>query len=104
MMNQYDTLAQATKALRDRGYASEFHFTNEGLINKENNRSYDEHNLEIVEYHRFEGISNPSDMSVIYALESEDGCKGVIISPYGPYADPALMDFLDKLTIRPLQD
>jgi len=104
MMNQYDTLAQATKALRDRGYASEFHFTKNGLVNKDNEQKYDEQNLEIVEYHRFEGESNPSDMSVIYALESKDGSKGVIISAYGPYADPAFMEFLDKLTIRPLQE
>jgi len=104
MMNQYDTLVQATKALRDRGYASEFHFTNNGLVHKENEKKYDENNVEIVEYHRFEGASNPSDMSIIYALESKDGTKGVIIAPYGAYADPALMEFLDKLTIRPLQE
>jgi hypothetical protein len=43
--------------------------------------------LTIVEHYRFEGISDPDDSSVVYALEAPTGLKGVLVDAYGPYAN-----------------
>jgi hypothetical protein len=53
-----------------------------------------------VEHDRFEGASDPDDMSVVYAMESDDGLKGVIADAFGLYANPDLGVFLEKVKIR----
>ena len=40
-----------------------------------------------MDFYRFEGESNPDDMSILYAIEANDGISGTISSAYGTYAD-----------------
>lgn len=61
---------------------------------------YSPGDMTIVEYHRFEGMSNPSDMSIVFAVEAEDGRKGTIVSTYGAYANMKLVEFMDKVKIK----
>ena len=51
----------------------------------------------IVDFYRFEGESNPDDMSVLYAIEATDGVKGTISNAYGTYADANTDDFLKQV-------
>jgi hypothetical protein len=51
------------------------------------------------EYHRFEGISDPDDMAIVYAIESQSGIRGTLVDAYGVYADPALTAFLGTVPI-----
>jgi len=53
----------------------------------------------IVDYHRFEGTSDPDDTSVIYALETNDGTLGTLVDAYGAYVDPAVGALLERMTI-----
>ena len=43
----------------------------------------------IREFHRFEGISDPDDMAIVYAIESKSGVRGTFADAFGVYADPA---------------
>ena len=36
--------------------------------------------------YRFEGMTNPSDMSIIYGVKAPDGAKGAVVVSYGPHA------------------
>ena len=45
--------------------------------------------LVIREFHRFEGISDPDDMAIVYAIESKSGVRGTFADAFGVYADPA---------------
>ena len=56
--------------------------------------------MTIVEYHRFEGESNPSDMSIVFAIESNDGRRGTLTSSYGAYADHKMLNFISKVRIK----
>ena len=56
--------------------------------------------LTIVEHYRFEGASDPDDMSVVYAIESNDGLKGIVADAFGLYANPNLGGVLEKVKIR----
>jgi hypothetical protein len=53
-----------------------------------------------VEHYRFEGASDPDDMSVVYAIESAGGPKGIIADAFGTYANPGLGRFLDRVSIH----
>ncbi len=101
-LNRYTTVAHAVEALKKRGYTAEFKLDKEAnkMRNIKNDKSYAPEDMEIVEYHRFEGTSNPSDMSIVLAVEGKDRSKGIIISPYGMYADVKLIEFIDKVKIK----
>jgi hypothetical protein len=43
-------------------------------------------------------------MSVVYAVESDDGTKGIIADAFGVYANPELGSFLSKVSIREESD
>jgi len=42
-------------------------------------------------------VSNPSDESVVYAIESRDGVRGTLIDASGAYADPDVADFVGSI-------
>jgi len=50
--------------------------------------------------YRFEGISDPDDMAVVYAIESTTGIRGTFIDAFGVYADPAAAAVLAGVPIR----
>jgi hypothetical protein len=54
----------------------------------------------IREVHRFEGVSDPDDMEVVYAIESASGVRGTLVDAFGVYADPATGDALRDVPIR----
>jgi hypothetical protein len=51
------------------------------------------------EYRRFEGVSDPDDMAILYAIETEGGIRGTLVDAYGVYADPAVSAFLSTVPI-----
>jgi hypothetical protein len=46
---------------------------------------------------RFEGVSDPDDMSVVYALETTDGTLGTLTDAFGVYSDPEVGEFISKV-------
>ena len=93
--NQYDTLSEAVKALRKRGYDQDFEFRPEAIECKDLDEVYAPKAFDIDEFHRFEGMSNPGDSSIIYAISTESGVKGILIDAYGAYSSP-LKDVMIK--------
>ena len=53
--------------------------------------------FKITEMYRFEGDSSPDDNSVLYAIESKDGIKGVLVDAYGTYAEAMSPEMAMKL-------
>jgi hypothetical protein len=100
-MRSYDTVTEAIKDLRERGYNIDFNLAFDQLICQDNNISLKPNEFEIVEVYRFEGESNPSDEDVVYAVESKDGkLKGAITSAFGLYADSISNEMIQKLTMH----
>lgn len=100
-LNRYSSVAHATEALRKRGFKDEFKLQGKmRMRNLNNKKAYAAKDMYIIEYHRFEGMSNPSDMSIVFAVETNDGRKGIIISSYGMYANMELVEFLDKVKVK----
>jgi hypothetical protein len=99
-VNYYDNLVQATQELSERGFNAEFKFDGKQLLSIETNHSYQPEELRIVEYHRFEGMTNPADSSVIFAIETNTSEKGTVIMSYSTDADMQLVSFIDKIKVQ----
>lgn len=98
--NQYDTLSQGIEALKARGYTLDFNLTAKHLECRELDANYAPDEFEIEEFHRFEGISNPDDMSILYAISTKSGKKGTLVDAYGAYSDPLSAEMVQKMRIK----
>ena len=54
----------------------------------------------VEEFHRFEGMSSTDDNSVVYAISSKDGLKGILVDAYGVYASSLSDEMIRKLSIN----
>ncbi|MCE7043888.1 hypothetical protein [Dyadobacter sp. CY312] len=102
-INEPDTLIEKLEELKERGFTYDFNLTAHSLeLHKDDgirlNLSPEDFN--IVEFYRFEGMSNPSDTSILYVIESCDGLKGTLVSSYGVYADAMSNEMIKKLDTR----
>jgi len=96
----YTSMAEAIQELMKRGFTANFEFLDEAFRDVNSGRTFQAEELTIVEHHRFEGASDPDEMSILYAVESNDGTKGIIADAFGVYANPELGGFLNNVTIR----
>ena len=100
-MENYDTVTAALNALRLQGYTIDFNIAFDKLIQTEGNIMFEPEDFQITKVFRFEGETNPDDEAVVYGIESKDGnVKGVMVSAFGPYADPATNVIIQKLSMH----
>jgi len=99
-INSYSILTEALQDLARRGFKDSFTVDEKGLRNTATGNILHPDDVTIVEYHRFEGESNPDDTSVVYALECRDGSRGLVIDAYGIYADPLIGNFLKDVKLK----
>jgi hypothetical protein len=93
--------APALTALNRRGFVAEFIVERDGVRVSGTDRRYRPEELRIRDYYRFEGTSDPDDMSVIYAVEARDGTRGTLTDAYGAYADPTVGAMVNRLRVAP---
>lgn len=98
-----DTVTDTIEDLAQRGFTDHFMVRGRTLVAIDAGRPFLPRDVVIREYHRFEGVSDPDDMAVVYALESREGTKGVLTDAYGVYSDPAVGAMLDILRIDPVR-
>lgn len=98
-MHAYDTLSEALNDLNKRGYTYDFNLQNNCLHCKALDQSFPADQFNVIEYHRFEGASDPGDLSEVYAIETTSGLKGVLTDGYSVSAEmPA--EIIEKLRFR----
>lgn len=101
MARTYDTLSQAVNDLIARGYTDDLSLSEECIICNGKSTSLSPDEFFIDEFHRFEGDSNPSDESIVYAISSEKHqLKGVLVNAFGPDASNLNAAMVKKLTIQ----
>lgn len=91
------TLSQCMNALKKHGYKMDFVMTDEGMKCTEGEKVYKPEEVRIVNFYRFEGESDPADMSILYAIETTDGVKGTLSDAFGTYAGRRVSDFIVKV-------
>ena len=101
--NEPDTVIERLEELKERGFTYDFNLTAHALeLHKDDGirLTLNPEDFNIVEFYRFEGMTNPSDTSILYAIESCDGLKGTLLSSYGVYADAMSNEMIKKLDTR----
>ncbi|MBL0270455.1 MAG: hypothetical protein KAX45_10085 [Chitinophagaceae bacterium] len=96
-MYVYDTVTEALAGLRQRGFTLDFNLAENCLICQGNR--FDIQDFEISEWYRFEGDTDPSDEAVVYAVESNTGVKGVLVTGYGISAEGMSAELAQKLRL-----
>jgi hypothetical protein len=96
----YLTLASALDDLALSGFREHFQTKAGKLLALESGKTFNSPDLVIRAYHRFEGVSDPDDMAIVYAIESQSGVRGTLVDAFGVYADPAVGVFLEGVPIR----
>ena len=99
-MTAYTTLACAIAELARRGFTESFRVVEGTLRTVGTAETLRPEDLVIREYHRFEGVSDPDDMAIVYAIESTSGLRGTVADAFGVYSDPALSAVLQNVPIR----
>lgn len=94
----YDTVSEAVNGLKKRGFDLDFNLEENCIVCHAD--KFNPADFEIVEVHRFEGNTDPSDEAVVYAIESKTGLKGVLVNGYGISADTMNADMARKLRLR----
>lgn len=88
------TLQACIAKMIETGFTDDFKAIDEGLKSLRTDKVYAPNEVKVVNFYRFEGISDPDDMSILYAIETNDGLKGTLVDAYGPYASPEVNQFI----------
>ena len=94
-------LERCVKKLETDGYIDQFKVEKGKLISvNDSKRKYKAKDVKALNFFRFEGDSNPDDMSILYAIETSDGHKGTLIDAYGNYSDDDTGEFMQEVDIN----
>ena len=86
-MHNYDTLSEAINDLQANGYTYDFNLKPECLHCASLNIEIHPEDFAVDQFFRFEGMSSTDDNSILYAISSNDGLKGLLVDAYGMYAE-----------------
>ena len=101
-ITQMSTLSQVLEKLRVKRQDNEYKITPDGLAGT-NGKIYQPEDLAIIKTFRFESESDPSDSSILYIIEANDGLVGYSIDAYGVYSnheDDGYDDFIRKIQVQ----
>ena len=85
-LNEMTTLSSILEKLRVKKMDNEFRWTSEGFTAGKG-KSYQPEELTIIKTYRFEGDSDPSESSILYVIEANDGLVGYSLDAYGMYSN-----------------
>ena len=95
------TLSAAIERLVRRGFTEHFGVRGDRLRGFESGKMFRADEITIREYDRFEGVSDPDDMAILYAIESSGGTRGTLVDAFGVYSNPAISAYLRRVPLPP---
>jgi len=93
-------LEKCLNKLENEGYTDQLKVESGKLIDLSNNKKYRAKDVKAVNFFRFEGISDPEDMSILYAIETTDGRRGTLVDAYGFYGDEETGSFMKSVEVN----
>lgn len=105
-MNTYETVTEAINDLTKKGYSANFNLP----LLRESLPEYERNNLNANDFdidavYRFEGVSDPADETILFAISSKRfALKGILINAYGMYEDTETYELVKSLQLRHFND
>ena len=101
MMATPTSETEAVEWLAAEGYGDSIELTVDGIWCSGCNRFHEVTGVIQERIYRFEGVSNPDDMSIVVGLRCQIcGRTGIVVSAYGPDAEPRLFEILNQIPIN----
>ena len=97
-MYSYDPLIDALNDLNKRSYTYDFNIR-DNCVHCDELKRLDIDVFNVDEHYRFEGASDPGDLSEVYTIEITTGIKGVLTDGYGISAELS-PEMIEKLRFR----
>lgn len=95
------TVLQCLESLKQKGFNCNFDVDDTNRLTcKETGESFPPEDIIIENTYRFEGDSNPADMSIIYSVTAKSGTRGVLMDAYGTYSNPNIDKFIKPVHVR----
>jgi len=94
------SLSNVIAAFDEQGFTEHFAVRGDELVGLDGGAHFDASEVIIRRVERFEGASDPDDMSVVYAIETRSGVRGTLTDAFGVYSSPAVSDFVSKAESR----
>jgi len=105
MVNEYaKNEKDYMRRYEEKGFSASFYFAEGKLINSDTKIEYLPEDVHIVAEHRYEGMSNPEDMSILYVLKTDKHEKGTFLLGYGPSADLETAEFFKNIPQANISD
>jgi hypothetical protein len=97
----HSTLSETINKLRKEGYTEDFNLQQNCLECDSGDSKLLTEEFKVDKFFRFEGESNPSDSSILYAISSDSkNVKGLLVNAYGIYSEPLADKMVKKLAMR----
>jgi hypothetical protein len=97
-MEAPDTVSEAVRLLAELGYTDEIEVSPSGLRCAGCRTVHAPDQVVVNHTFRFEGPSDPADEAIVLGVECPAcGHRGIVVSAYGPTADPDVLEVLARL-------
>jgi hypothetical protein len=96
-----NTLSKAIDDFAEQGFTEHFGVRGRRLRGLDSGESFEAHEVVIRGFERFEGVSDPDDMSIVYAMETLTGMRGTLTDAFGVYSSPVISAFVHDVAIGP---
>lgn len=94
----YNTLSEAINGLRQQGYTEDLNLKPHCLECATSKLELHPEDFQVDAFYRFEGMSNPDDNSIVYAISGKN-IKGVLVDAYGMYSESLNRAMVQKMKI-----
>jgi hypothetical protein len=102
-MDTMTTLSEVINKLKKEGYTEDFNLQENCLVCQGHYVKVYPEDFMVDKHYRFEGISDPADEAVVYAISSDKyNLKGILVNGYGVYSDAATDEMLKVLKEKTL--
>ncbi|HOZ87409.1 MAG TPA: hypothetical protein PL029_06610 [Bacteroidia bacterium] len=91
------TMTSCVNKLLADGYTENFVMKDVGLEAPTKEQLYTPEEIKVDSFYRFEGESDPADSAIVYAIETKDGVKGILIDSYGAYRSDKISKFITEV-------
>lgn len=99
-MENFETVSEAIDGLRKQGYTEDFNLNTDCLKCSKGIFKLYHDEFKVDKYYRFEGMTDPGDEAVVYAISSDKHkVKGVLVNAYGIYADDIADELVHTLNV-----